>query len=60
MKITSLDHLVLTVYDLDKTCEFYARVLGMEVIDFDNKLVPDFQYYWCAVDLEIGDFYSCP
>lgn len=28
---------MLTVYDLDKTCEFYTRVLGMEVIDFDNK-----------------------
>jgi catechol 2,3-dioxygenase-like lactoylglutathione lyase family enzyme len=36
MHIDSLDHLVLTVRDLEKTCEFYSRVLGMEVIQFDN------------------------
>jgi catechol 2,3-dioxygenase-like lactoylglutathione lyase family enzyme len=33
--IDHLDHLVLTVQDLDATCDFYARVLGMEVITFD-------------------------
>jgi catechol 2,3-dioxygenase-like lactoylglutathione lyase family enzyme len=32
MKITALDHLVLTVRDLAATCEFYARVLGMEIV----------------------------
>ena len=30
MKISRLDHLVLTVKDLDKTCDFYSSVLGME------------------------------
>jgi catechol 2,3-dioxygenase-like lactoylglutathione lyase family enzyme len=29
-----LDHLVLTVRDLDATCAFYQRVLGMEVVTF--------------------------
>lgn len=30
IQIKTLDHLVLTVKDLDKTVEFYAKVLGME------------------------------
>ena len=30
MLITALDHLVLTVVDIDKTVEFYTKVLGME------------------------------
>jgi catechol 2,3-dioxygenase-like lactoylglutathione lyase family enzyme len=34
MKINSLDHLVLTVRDIETTCSFYARVLGMEVVTF--------------------------
>jgi catechol 2,3-dioxygenase-like lactoylglutathione lyase family enzyme len=32
--IASLDHLVLTVADLDQTCDFYARILGMRVARF--------------------------
>jgi catechol 2,3-dioxygenase-like lactoylglutathione lyase family enzyme len=34
MKIDRLDHLVLTVHDVDRTCEFYSRVFGMEIITF--------------------------
>ena len=34
MKIERLDHLVLTVADLTKTCEFYETVLGMETVTF--------------------------
>lgn len=34
MRIDSLDHLVLTVRDLDMACDFYHRVLGMEVVTF--------------------------
>lgn len=34
MRIERLDHLVLTVRDIAATCEFYARVLGMEVVTF--------------------------
>lgn len=34
MKLNSLDHLVLTVQNIDQTCHFYHQVLGMEVITF--------------------------
>jgi catechol 2,3-dioxygenase-like lactoylglutathione lyase family enzyme len=34
MQIERLDHLVLTVADIARTCEFYTRVLGMEVVRF--------------------------
>lgn len=36
MKIDRLDHLVLTVQDIQATCEFYSRVLGMQVITFGD------------------------
>jgi catechol 2,3-dioxygenase-like lactoylglutathione lyase family enzyme len=36
MKVTRLDHLVLTVSDLDLTCDFYCRVLGMENLRFSS------------------------
>lgn len=32
--IDRLDHAVLTVRDIDATCDFYSRVLGMEAITF--------------------------
>ena len=35
--IESIDHFVLTVADLDATCAFYARVLGMERVDTPSK-----------------------
>jgi catechol 2,3-dioxygenase-like lactoylglutathione lyase family enzyme len=34
MKIDSLDHLVLTVKDVDEAVSFYTKVLGMEVVTF--------------------------
>ncbi|HRJ60056.1 MAG TPA: VOC family protein [Azospirillaceae bacterium] len=34
MEIQSIDHIVLTVASIPATCEFYARVLGMEVVTF--------------------------
>ena len=38
MKIDRLDHLVLTVKRIPATCEFYARVLGMDILTFgDNR-----------------------
>lgn len=38
MKISHLDHLVLTVADIEATCNFYREVLGMEVQTFgDNR-----------------------
>ena len=36
MKIDRLDHLVLTVKNIEATCEFYIKVLGREVITFRN------------------------
>ncbi|GEJ44230.1 MULTISPECIES: VOC family protein [unclassified Chryseobacterium] len=38
MKIKTLDHLVLTVADIDATIEFYTRILGFEAVTFgDNR-----------------------
>ena len=34
MKIDSIDHVVFTVRDLERTCEFYRSVLGFEVVSF--------------------------
>ena len=34
MKIDRLDHLVLTVKDINATCNFYTNVMGMEVVTF--------------------------
>lgn len=34
MKISHLDHLVLTVANIERTCDFYHRVLGFEVVTF--------------------------
>ncbi|MBD0444436.1 VOC family protein [Acinetobacter nosocomialis] len=34
MKISHLDHLVLTVISIENTCNFYQTVLGFEVITF--------------------------
>ncbi len=36
MKIDSIDHLVLTVQNMDTTAAFYARVLGMELVTFGS------------------------
>ncbi len=36
MKIDSLDHLVLTVMNLDVTCTFYSKVLGMQIVTFED------------------------
>jgi catechol 2,3-dioxygenase-like lactoylglutathione lyase family enzyme len=36
MKIDRLDHLVLTVKDLEATCKFYSTVLGMEIVSFGS------------------------
>ncbi|MBW1784507.1 MAG: VOC family protein [Deltaproteobacteria bacterium] len=36
MNVEAIDHLVLTVKDIDATCSFYARVLGIRVTTFDS------------------------
>ena len=34
MNIDRIDHVVMTVRNLDATCDFYTRVLGMRVVTF--------------------------
>ncbi|MCW7760528.1 VOC family protein [Photorhabdus luminescens] len=36
MKIEQLDHLVLTVKDLETSSHFYQRVLGMSIVTFSE------------------------
>jgi catechol 2,3-dioxygenase-like lactoylglutathione lyase family enzyme len=36
MHIDRLDHFALTVTNVEATCEFYSRVLGMQVVTFGN------------------------
>lgn len=34
IKIERFDHIVLTVASIEATCDFYSRVLGMEIVGF--------------------------
>jgi catechol 2,3-dioxygenase-like lactoylglutathione lyase family enzyme len=34
VRIERIDHLVLTVRDIAATCDYYSRVLGMQVVTF--------------------------
>src|SRR5437867_8859752 len=34
MNIDSIDHVVLTVKKIDATCEFYSKMLAMEIVTF--------------------------
>ena len=34
ISIDRIDHVVLTVFDVERTIDFYARVLGMEPVSF--------------------------
>jgi len=36
MQIDRIDHIVLTVRDIDASCAFYQRVLGMKVLSFEG------------------------
>ncbi len=36
LRIDRIDHIVLTVRDIERTCEFYSSVLGMKAVDFDD------------------------
>ncbi|NOZ51559.1 MAG: VOC family protein [Gammaproteobacteria bacterium] len=37
MQLTHIDHLVLTVADIEATCRFYTAVLGMKLIEYGNN-----------------------
>lgn len=34
MKIERIDHIVLTVADLNKTIDFYTNILGLKIVEF--------------------------
>jgi len=36
MEIINIDHIVLTVADIERTTRFYSSVLGFEVVTFHN------------------------
>jgi len=36
MNIQSIDHLVLTVNDIEGTCNFYSQVMNMDIVDFGS------------------------
>ena len=36
MKITGLDQMVLTVGDMERSCDFYRKVLGLDVAIFEG------------------------
>ncbi len=38
LEIDRIDHLVLTVRNIDATCDFYARVLGMRRVEFEGRV----------------------
>ncbi|SRR6266536_90979 len=37
IRIDRIDHLVLSVSDIEASCDFYSRVLGMEAVSFDHN-----------------------
>ena len=36
ISIENIDHIVLTVMDVQRTCEFYTKALGMNIVEFEN------------------------
>jgi catechol 2,3-dioxygenase-like lactoylglutathione lyase family enzyme len=36
IRIDRIDHLVLSVTNIETSCDFYSRVLGMEVVSFSH------------------------
>jgi catechol 2,3-dioxygenase-like lactoylglutathione lyase family enzyme len=42
MIIESLDHLVLTVKNIDATSKFYCEILGMEMVNSNNRIALKF------------------
>ncbi|MEM8804700.1 MAG: VOC family protein [Cyanobacteria bacterium P01_G01_bin.38] len=37
LRLSRLDHLVLTVRDIEATCQFYTQILGMALITFGEN-----------------------
>ena len=38
MKLDEIDHVVITVKDLNKTIDFYTNILGMKLEEFSSSL----------------------
>ena len=38
MKLEKIDHVVITVKDLNKTIDFYTNILGMKLEEFSSTL----------------------
>ena len=36
MNVQSIDHLVLTVKDITASCNFYSKVMNMDIVEFGN------------------------
>ncbi len=36
MKVSHIDHIVLTVRNLENTVQFYSEILGMDIIDYGD------------------------
>ena len=36
IKINGFDHIVLTVKDIEKSSDFYSKILGMKVVKIEN------------------------
>lgn len=36
MNIQRIDHLVLTVKNIQKSCDFYKKIMGMRIVEFDG------------------------
>ena len=41
MKLEKIDHVVITVKDLNKTIDFYTNILGMKLKKFSSSLDKD-------------------
>ena len=41
MKLEKIDHVVITVKDLNKTIDFYTNILGMKLEEFASSLDND-------------------
>ena len=40
MNIASIDHFVITVENIERTCDFYRRALGMQIQQFGSIAAP--------------------
>lgn len=55
MQYTGIDHLVLTVSDIDTTCAFYGDLLGATVISFGSEQRTALQFGEQKINLHEAD-----